>query len=100
MVNYLFDEDIKSEDVMRNVKRLMQIRRGSIPLARGMGVKFTALSQIAPDLENDYAVDLVEQITLYEPRAEIDNVEFEYDNAGKVTVNIEIVKGDEYDDDE
>lgn len=74
-------------DCLRNI---LAIPEGSIPLNRGLGLKWSSLSSVPEDLENDYATDLMEKVEEWEPRVEVESVEFEYGEDGQVTVNVHI----------
>ncbi|MDD3251757.1 MAG: hypothetical protein PHV18_04260 [Lachnospiraceae bacterium] len=69
------------EDIMECIVNIANVPRGSIPMARGLGLSWGELSKVPDDLENDYAVDAVEQYGTYEPRATISEVAFEHNQA-------------------
>ena len=94
---YEFSEEFTESqirDIRRNLRNLFRIPKNSIPLARGMGLKWNSLSQIPPELENDYATDVVEVVETYEPRVSVESVEFKYDNQGKTISTVHLEKGD------
>lgn len=95
---YEFSEEFAEgqiRDIRRNLRNLFRIPKNSVPLARGMGLKWNSLSQIPPELENDYATDVVEVVETYEPRVSVDRVEFKYDNEGKTICTVHLEKGDD-----
>ena len=71
--------DDEMEDVRDCLNNIANIPRGSIPLARGLGLNWGLLSEVPEDLENDYAVEAAEQFTEYEPRVAISEVSFSHD---------------------
>lgn len=94
--NYVYTDDFTSEeiqDISRCLKNILCIPRGSIPLARELGVGWTNLSKIPADMENDYATEVIEKIEKYEPRVNVTDVEFFYDNE-TVMIKIALEKGD------
>lgn len=82
------------QDICRCLTNLLNIPSGSIPLSRGMGVDWSVLSKIPPELENDLATEIVEKIETYEPRVSVEKVEFTYDSSGTVTANIALEEGE------
>lgn len=98
MKQYFHEADMLEEDVRKNVQQILKIRKGSIPLARGMGTDYAFVSQIAPELENDYSVDVIQAVADYEPRAAVEEVNFSYSEDGEVNVSISLVKGVGYDE--
>jgi len=92
------DESEEINDAIKCLKNIMQIPEGSIPLNRGLGLKWAALSSVPEDLENDYATDLIEKVETWEPRLEVTEVSFDYGEDGDVTVNVQIELSDEYND--
>lgn len=80
-------------DLLRNIYNLLNIPKGSIPLAREMGVSWGNLSKVPPDLENDIAVEIVELLERYEPRVAVDEIAFDYNSDGEVVVIIRLEEG-------
>jgi phage baseplate assembly protein W len=83
-------------DIKKNMNNLLSIPAGSIPLARGLGISWANLSKINPDLENDYATEIVEKMAKYEPRVSVSQVTFSYNDAGEAVVHIAIEGGRTY----
>lgn len=77
------------DDIKHCVDNILRIPEGSIPLARELGTSWRALSEITPDMENDYAVEIIEKLETYEPRVAVDEITFEHDqDSGETTVRI------------
>ena len=96
-LNLIGNEDISEmEDISRCINNILSIPSGSIPLARGFGVRWTNLSKVPPDLENDIATEIIEKVEKYEPRVSVAQVTLEYDESGTVSANIVLRKGDRY----
>lgn len=81
------------ENIAECIKNILSIPAGSIPLARELGLKWSILSQIPPDLENDYATEIITKVERYEPRVLVREVAFEYKEGGEVKVNIVLKEG-------
>lgn len=81
------------QDACECLRNLTSIPKGSIPLARGMGLDWANLSEAQADIENEYAVDVVDQVQEYEQRVSVKKVEFEHEE-GEAHVKI-IVEGGE-----
>lgn len=95
---YQFGRNV-DQDTMNDIKQcidnILRIPEGSIPLARGIGTSWRSLSEITPDMENDYAVEIVEKIEKYESRVAVDEVTFEHDpTTGETVVKIIFEGGD------
>ena len=84
------NESEEINNIIDCLQNILAIPEGSMPLNRGLGLKWSSLSSIPEDLENDYAVDLMEKVEEWEPRVEVESVEFEYGEDGQVTVNVHI----------
>jgi phage baseplate assembly protein W len=92
-MKFNFISDNESEEINNIIdclQNILAIPEGSIPLNRGLGLKWSSLSSVPEDLENDYATDLMEKVEEWEPRVEVESVEFEYGEDGQVTVNVHI----------
>lgn len=87
------NRDLQNSDILRCLTNIMNIPEGSIPLGRGIGLRWANLSQIPPDMENDVATDVIEKVERYEPRVSIPEVNFEYDGEGGTTAVIIVEKG-------
>ena len=82
----------------KNLVNLSSIPEGSIPLNRGLGLSWRALSQIPPSMENDYAVNLIEKVEEFESRVSVDEVAFRYDGEGNVIVDVTLERRDKEDE--
>lgn len=96
-LNLIASEDITEiEDITKCINNILSIPAGSIPLARDLGIKWTNLSKIPPDLENDIATEIIGKVAAYEPRVSVSEVTFSYSDTGKVIVNIAVERGRNY----
>lgn len=92
-MKFNFISDDKSEElnsIIDCLGNILAIPEGSVPLNRGLGLKWSSLSSVPEDLENDYATDLMQKVEAWEPRVEVSSVKFEYGDGGVVTVNVQI----------
>jgi|GEM_PF-618559 phage baseplate assembly protein W len=90
--NFISEQESEEiNDILWCLRNLFSVPEGSMPLARGLGLKWSVLSDVPEDLENDFATDLVEKVQTFEPRVEVLNVEFTHDtDNGAATCNVEI----------
>ncbi|MCI8887928.1 MAG: GPW/gp25 family protein [Hungatella sp.] len=85
-------EHSEKENIGKCIKNILSIPMGSIPLARDLGLSWAGLSQLPADLENDYATEIIEKIEKYEPRVEVEEVSFSYDDQGHAIVKVILKK--------
>lgn len=84
------------DDITECIMNIANIPRGSIPMARGLGLNWGDLSEVPDDLENDYAVDAVEQYGTYETRVAVSEVTFKHNqDTGKTEVTLTFEGGEE-----
>lgn len=91
------EEDVEKRDAVECLRNIAKIPEGTIPLSRELGLSWAGVSKTAPELENDYVTELVTKADRFEPRIAIDEVNFQYDSDGKVTVTVRM---EETEDDE
>lgn len=94
------NESEEINNIIDCLQNILAIPEGSIPLNRGLGLKWSSLSAVPEDLENDYATDLMEKVEKWEPRIEVVAVEFEYGEDGQATVNVQIELAETVDNEE
>ncbi len=94
--HFIFDgfSQEETEDITKCLTNILNIPEGSIPLARRLGVSWGSLSQVPPDMENDYATEIIEKIEEFEPRASVSDVSFSYGDGGTAMASIVLEKGD------
>lgn len=88
------------EDISKCLENIFSIPAGSIPLSRRLGLEWVNLSQNPENMENDYAVEIVEKVEEFEPRVSVSDVAFSHDADGmaQVIVHLEKGRGDGMDD--
>lgn len=98
-MNFHFKSEEETEE-MRNILKclynLCSIPEGSMPCARGIGLSWTSLSEILPDMENDYATEIISKVNQFEPRVKVIQVSFsQNEELGSIDVLIEIERAEE-----
>lgn len=89
------DKTPEFEDIMECIVNIASIPRGSIPMARGLGLNWCELAEVPDDLENDYAVDAVEQYGTYETRVAVSEVTFKHNQeTGETEVTLTFEGGE------
>ncbi|MDO5391039.1 MAG: hypothetical protein Q4F24_08150 [Eubacteriales bacterium] len=92
---FMFEGHVDDEEsIKRCVSNILSVPKGSVPLSRGMGYARKCLSNNPPLVEDEIAIDIIEQIGTYEKRVDVDNVDFEYPGEGRVNVLIALREGD------
>ena len=63
-------------EVLQNVRTILATRKGTVPLDRDFGLDWTWIDQPMPVAKMRCQVAVIEAINDYEPRAEIESVEW------------------------
>lgn len=92
----LSSDDAKIKNIVKHLENILNIPEGSIPLSRGLGLKWRVLSEIPPNMENDIATDIVEKLEKYEPGISVKEVTFSYQEDGETVADIHIEKSDRF----
>lgn len=64
-------------EVAQNVRMIITTPRGSLPLDREFGLDFSVIDQPLPRAKALLARDIVSQVARYEPRARVDQVDWQ-----------------------
>lgn len=75
----LFETDEKAE-IKRNVAFLLSTYKYSCPMARNFGLEAKFIDKPNIMAESIARDEIIEAVRKYEPRAEVDEVTFTYDN--------------------
>lgn len=83
------------DEIIQNVKVILNTRKGSVPLDRDFGVDWSIIDKPTPASLNLLKVDIVETVEKYEPRVkvkEVNLIESEYISDGilRVLLKVEI----------
>lgn len=83
-------------DVKRCLETLCSIRAGSQPLDRNLGIDYDSIVGYPINVaENMLAVEIIDKINIYEPRAEVSSVTFEHNKNGQLIPHIHVIKREE-----
>lgn len=86
----IMPEDVVQE-VLQNVAMLLCTPKGSLPLARGMGMDNSYIDMPMLAAEHILMAEILELVEEYEPRAEIKDATITKNNeTGKLTVILEV----------
>lgn len=75
----LFETDEKAE-IKRNIAFLLSTYKYSCPMARNFGLEAAFIDKPSIMAESIARDEIIEAVRKYEPRAEVDEVTFTYDN--------------------
>lgn len=82
-------------DIKQCVETLLSIREGSQPLDRNFGINLDQVAGYPLDVaKNMLSLEIIEKVRTYEPRAEVDSVEFEANTDGQLIPHVYIMKAE------
>lgn len=83
-------------DIKQCLETLLSIREGSQPLDRELGINFDEIVGYPMDVaENMLSLEIIEKVERYEPRVEVDFIEFEDNADGLLCPYIHFIKAKE-----
>jgi hypothetical protein len=65
------------EEVLQNVRTILNTRIGTVPLDRAFGISWEAIDKPLPLARAMTKVEIIEAIQKFEPRANVESVEFD-----------------------
>lgn len=68
--------ETETEELNTNIKTLLETREGSQPGDRSFGISWNCLDEPSDIAECMFVAELIEKINRYEPRLEVDDIEF------------------------
>jgi phage baseplate assembly protein W len=71
-----------ADEIVQNVRMIITTPKGSVPLDRDFGLDFSVIDRPAPVAKALLDVEIVSQVARYEPRARVDQVIWNDDQAG------------------
>lgn len=96
MVSYSFSvsgsKGNEKAELERNIKNILETRAGSQPADRDFGISWKCLDEIPDVAESFFVLELHEKIERYEPRVEVDEVEFYHGASGQMIPRIKFVR--------
>lgn len=84
------------EEVKQCIETLCSIQAGSQPLDRELGIDYDGIVGYPLNVaSNMLSVELIEKISTYEPRVEVESVEVEIGSNGQLIPHIRLLKSEE-----
>lgn len=80
----------EQEDVLRCLRTLIMTPAGTVPLDRDFGIDNSLLGYPADVAQNLLAVEIIQKVMKYEPRASVQEVELESTPDGLTTAKVVI----------
>lgn len=82
-------------DIKLCLETLLSVREGSQPLDREFGINLDGVAGYPLDVaKNMLALEIIEKVRIYEPRVEVDNVEFEANTDGQLIPHVHFIKAE------
>lgn len=82
-------------DVKRCLETLLAIRAGSQPLDRELGIDYVGVVGYPLDVaRNMLSLEIIEKVSIYEPRVQVESVDFESNTDGQLKPIIHFVKAE------
>ena len=99
--NFEIEMDSENEDILMCLKHLYSTKAGERPLDREFGLNADFIGMPMDVAQNEYAIEVIEKTERYEPRVEVEEVEFEYNELQGVMIpKIKIILAEEEEEDE
>ncbi len=84
------------ENIKQCLETLCSIQAGSQPLDRNFGIDYDSVTGFPLNVaKNMLALEIIEKVTAYEPRVEVESVSFNADVNGRLIPHIHFVKKEE-----
>lgn len=82
-------------DIKRCLETLLAIRAGSQPLDRELGIDYEGVVGYPLDVaRNMLSLEIIEKVSIYEPRVQVESVDFESNIDGQLKPIIHFVKAE------
>lgn len=82
-------------DIKQCLETLLSIRAGSQPLDRDLGIDFDSAVGYPLDVaKNMLSLEIMEKVRKYEPRVEVESVEYETSSDGQLKPRIHFVRAE------
>lgn len=83
------------EDIKNCLEMLLSIREGAQPLARGLGIDFDNIVGYPCDVaRNILSLEIIEKVKTYEPRVEVESIDFSGNEDGQLIPEIHFKKAE------
>lgn len=83
----------EQEDIVRCLRNLLMTPAGTVPLDRDFGIDQSFLGYPIEVAQNLLAIEVIEKVTRYEPRASVSEVELAADAVGQIIAKVVITSG-------
>lgn len=83
----------QQEDVLRCLRNLLTTPAGTVPLDRDFGIDQASLVHPLSVAQSLLAVEIIDKVDRYEPRASVLEVELVSDAAGQIRAKVVITSG-------
>lgn len=97
----VYDEDSgftpeEFAEVKQNLETLLSVKAGEMPLDRDFGIDDSDIIGMPINIaQNTYTLEVVEKVRRYEPRAEVTEVTFDFDEDGGIAAYVHFIRSDE-----
>lgn len=82
-------------DIKLCLETLLSVREGSQPLDRKFGIDLDRVVGFPMDVaRNTIALEIIEKVATYEPRVEVQSVDFESDMDGQLIPHVRFIKAE------
>ena len=99
--NFEIELDTNDEDILMCLQHLYSTKTGERPLDREFGLDADIIGKPLDVAQNEYAVEVIEKTERYEPRVEVEEVEFVYnENEGVMFPKIKLVLAEDEEEDD
>ena len=83
-------------DIKQCLETLLSIRAGTQPLDRDLGIDLDSIVGFPLDVaRNMLSLEIIEKVETYEPRVEVDSIDFENNTDGQLKPIVHFVKREE-----
>lgn len=83
-------------DIKQCLETLLSIRAGSQPMDRDLGINFDDIVGFPVDVaKNMLSLEIIEKVARYEPRVEVDCIEYENNMDGRLCPHIHFIRAKE-----
>lgn len=90
--NFEIQLDTEDKELLMGLQHLYSTKAGERPLDREFGLDIDIIGMPMDVAKNEYAVEVIEKTERYEPRVEVEEVEFTYNaKEGKLFPKIKLV---------
>lgn len=72
-----FAPETETEEILQNIRTILATRIGTVPLHRALGITWEHIDKPYPVAKAMMTVAVIEAIGTYEPRANVESVEFD-----------------------